>query len=115
MNTRVVGVTVRAARVLFVAAGISALPGTAVAQEAALRPVASRLPTNLLGQLDESLQRLASNIAPAVVQIEAMGFGPAETDVSYGTFTIHFGGSAAGSLAARTDAWAHSKAWLAAL
>ena len=44
-----------------------------------------------------------------------MGFGPAETDISYGSFTLHFGGTAAGTLAARTDAWAHSKAWLAAL
>ena len=44
-----------------------------------------------------------------------MGFGPAETDVSYGTFVLHFGGTAAGTLAARNDAWAHSKAWLDAL
>jgi dienelactone hydrolase len=44
-----------------------------------------------------------------------MGFGPAPTDVTYGTFTMHFGGSAAGTLAARNDAWAHSKAWLATI
>jgi serine protease Do len=78
MNTRAMCVTVRAAWTLVVAAGLSALPGTAVAQEAALRPTGSRLPSNLLGQLNESLQRLASNVAPAVVQIESTGFGPVE-------------------------------------
>jgi serine protease Do len=37
-------------------------------------------PANLLAQLDESLERLASKVAPAVVQIEATGFGPAEDE-----------------------------------
>jgi serine protease Do len=44
------------------------------------RHVAGRAPANLLAELDESLERLASRVAPAVVQIEASGFGPAEDE-----------------------------------
>ena len=44
-----------------------------------------------------------------------MGFGPADTDFAYGDYVMHFGGTAEGTLAARTDAWAHAKAWLAAI
>jgi hypothetical protein len=39
--------------------------------------MASRLPGDMLGQFSDSLQRLASNVSPAVVQIEVSGFGPA--------------------------------------
>lgn len=39
---------------------------------------ASRLPVDLLGQLNGSLQQLASKVSPAVVQIEVSGFGTAE-------------------------------------
>ena len=42
--------------------------------------VAGRAPVNLLAQLDDSLERLASKVAPAVVQIEATGFGRAEDE-----------------------------------
>ena len=40
--------------------------------------VASRVPTDMLAQLSGSLQRLANNVSPAVVQIEVTGFGAAE-------------------------------------
>jgi len=44
-----------------------------------------------------------------------LGTGDAPNDVTYGTFTMHFGGTPAGTVAARTDAWAHAKTWLDAL
>jgi S1-C subfamily serine protease len=40
--------------------------------------VGLRPPANVLAQLNDSLERLASTVAPAVVQIEAMRFGPAD-------------------------------------
>jgi serine protease Do len=40
--------------------------------------VASRAPSEMLTQLSDSLQQLASKVSPAVVQIEATGFGSAE-------------------------------------
>ena len=40
--------------------------------------VVSRLPVDMLAQLSGSLQQLASNVSPAVVQIEVSGYGPAD-------------------------------------
>jgi serine protease Do len=54
-------------------------PTRGICQEST-RKVAGRVPPNLLAQLDESLERLASKVAPAVVQIEATGFGRAEDE-----------------------------------
>ncbi len=42
------------------------------------RQVTSRVPADMLEQLNDSLQRLASKVSPAVVQIDVTGFGPAE-------------------------------------
>lgn len=38
----------------------------------------SRVPANMLAQLDDSLKQLVNKISPAVVQIEVSGFGPSE-------------------------------------
>jgi serine protease Do len=67
-------------KTLVLALCVAAIPGTALCQEPVYRPVSSRMPTNLLAQLNDSLQQLASNVAPAVVQIESTGFGAVEDD-----------------------------------
>jgi serine protease Do len=54
-------------------------PARGICQEAT-RHAGGGAPANLLAQLDDSLKRLASKVAPAVVQIEATGFGPAEDE-----------------------------------
>jgi serine protease Do len=67
----------------------ASVPATGVCQQATARPTAeaggphrvvSRLPTDMLARLNDSLRQLASTVAPAVVQIEVTGFGPAESD-----------------------------------
>jgi len=59
----------------------------AVCQEPAAKPaekvrarhqVASRVPADMLAELSDSLQRLASKVCPAVVQIQVTGIGAAE-------------------------------------
>jgi len=40
--------------------------------------VISRVSGEMLAQLSGSLQELASKVCPAIVQIEVIGFGPAE-------------------------------------
>jgi serine protease Do len=42
------------------------------------REVVSRMPVDTLTQLSGSLQQLASEVSPAVVQIEVSGYGPAD-------------------------------------
>ena len=50
--------------------------------------MASRLPADMLAPLSDSLQRLASKVSPAVVQIEVSGFGPAEDGAAKDTALI---------------------------
>jgi len=59
------------------AACVALQPARGICQES-IRHVEGRAPANLLAQLNDSLERLASKVAPAVVQIEATGFGPAQ-------------------------------------
>lgn len=54
-------------------------PARGICQEP-VRRVAGPAPANLLAQLDDSLQRLASKVSPGVVQIDAIGFGRAEDE-----------------------------------
>ena len=63
------------------------LPGNSACQELNAKPVTevrtgrqvvSRVPADMLAQLSCSLQQLASKASPAVVQIEATRFGPAQ-------------------------------------
>jgi S1-C subfamily serine protease len=42
------------------------------------REVVSRMPVDMLTPLSGSLQQLASEVSPAVVQIEVSGYGPAD-------------------------------------
>jgi serine protease Do len=67
-------------KTLVLAVCVAAIPVSGLCQEPVHRPVSSRMPTNLLAQLNDSLQQLASNVAPAVVQIESTGFGAVEDD-----------------------------------
>jgi serine protease Do len=59
------------------ASGVCQQPGGRIAPEPrGDRPVASRRSTEMLAQLSDSLQQLAGNVSPAVVQIEVTGYGP---------------------------------------
>jgi serine protease Do len=62
-----------------IAVCVAIQPARGICQEPT-RHDAGRAPANLLAQLDDSLERLASKVAPAVVQIEATGFGRAEDE-----------------------------------
>lgn len=62
-------------------------PASGTCQEATRR-VEGQAPANLLGQLNDSLERLALKVAPAVVQIEATGFGPAGDETRGSAATI---------------------------
>ena len=73
MSNRVRSVTA------IIAVCVAIQPARGICQEPT-RHVAGRAPANLLAQLDDSLERLASKVAPAVVQIEATGFGRAEDE-----------------------------------
>jgi serine protease Do len=59
-----------------IAVCVAIQPARGICQEPT-RHVADRASANLLAQLDDSLEHLASKVAPAVVQIEATGFGMA--------------------------------------
>ena len=48
------------------------------AGEGAEHPVVSRVPPDMLAQFSGSLEQLAAEVSPAVVQIQVTGFGPAE-------------------------------------
>jgi hypothetical protein len=52
-----------------IAACAAILPSHGICQETVLGTSPSRPPANLLAQLNDSLERLASTVAPAVVQI----------------------------------------------
>jgi serine protease Do len=73
MSARVRSVTA------IIAVCVAIQPARAICQEPT-RHVAGRVPADLLAQLDDSLERLASKVAPAVVQIDATGFGRAEDE-----------------------------------
>jgi serine protease Do len=62
-----------------IAVCVAIQPARGIGQEPT-RHIAERAPANLLAQLDDSLAHLASKVAPAVVQIEATGFGTAEDE-----------------------------------
>ena len=61
-----------------IAACIALQPTRAICQESSTVHVRGHASANLLAQLNDSLERLASKVSPAVVQIEAAGFGPSE-------------------------------------
>lgn len=85
-------------RPLRAAACAAILLGTGLWQQPMAKPatgevggghqVVSRVPADMLAQLSDSLQQLASKVSPAVVQIEVTGFGPAEGDDSKKTALI---------------------------
>lgn len=65
------------------------LLATAVCRQTTAKPpaeiraghqVGSRVPANMLAELNGSLQELASKVSPAVVQIEVTRFGPAQDE-----------------------------------
>ncbi len=60
------------------ASGVCQQPDPKPADVRAGHQVASRVPADMLAQLSNSLQQLASKVSPAVVQIEVTGIGPAE-------------------------------------
>jgi serine protease Do len=60
-----------------IAACVAVQPARGICQEPT-HHAGGRAPANLLAQLNDSLERLAAKVAPAVVQIEATGFGQAE-------------------------------------
>ncbi len=79
--------TRRLTRPLLIALCAANLLASGVCQQAKAKPattartnnqIASRVPADLLAQLNDSLQALARKVSPAVVQIEVTGFGPAE-------------------------------------
>jgi serine protease Do len=72
---------------LVLALCLATVPASGLCQQAPARKAAetrgghqivSRLPAGMLSQLNESLQQLARNVSPAVVQIVVSGLGPAE-------------------------------------
>src|SRR5271165_1324731 len=75
-------------RSLITATWLATLVTNGICQQPATRPqnvdvsrrihVASRMPTDMLAQVSDSLRQLASKVSPAVVQIEVTGFRPAE-------------------------------------
>jgi S1-C subfamily serine protease len=67
-------------KTLVLAVCVAAIPARVLCQEPVHRPVSSRMPANLLAQLNDSLQQLAATVAPAVVQIESTGFGAVEDE-----------------------------------
>src|SRR6188474_2744818 len=62
------------------ASGFCREPTDPSAAESRVDRQGSRLPADILGQLSDSLERLACKVSPAVVQIEVTGFGLADAD-----------------------------------
>ena len=73
-------------RPVMIAVCVATCLARGVCQQSTVNPAAeargghrvSRVPPDMLSQLNDSLQQLAGTVSPAVVQIEVIGFGPAE-------------------------------------
>jgi serine protease Do len=87
MNMPRAGVAVGVGRPFVLVVCLLFVPLTAIGQEPPHRTAPPRATVNPLAQLNESMKQLASKVAPSVVEIEAIGFGPAE-DAERGTAAI---------------------------